>query len=84
MTNQIPEVAVGAAAKAIHEAAGWDWEDPNGWREICSTNEARAALEAAGPYMLAEVYHTENAAYRRGWCEGWRARYRACIKKGCP
>jgi len=51
----IPEAAVEAAAKAIHEAAGWDWEDATGWREICATNEARAALEAAAPHMLAPV-----------------------------
>lgn len=50
----IPEAAVRAAAKAIHEAGGfYEWEDPKGWREAAATQEARAALEAAAPFMEA-------------------------------
>ena len=72
MTNQvIPAEAVEAAAKAIHEAGGfYKWEDPEGWREQAANLEARPALEAAAPYMLAQA-----------WDEGYTLGYADCANK---
>jgi len=75
MNQVIPGAAVEAAAKAFIE----------GRRRGDLGDALMAALEAAAPHMLAEAWEAgRDAAYRRGWCEGWRVRYRACIKKGCP
>lgn len=56
----IPEAAVEAAARGVHSALGFGaWDDR--FAEVYF-RAARAALEAAEPYMLAE-----------GWDEGYEA-----------
>ena len=63
MTNQvIPAHAVEAAAKAIyrHTLGLDDWDSRSDVMKETMRGKARAALEAAAPYMLA-------AAWEEGW-----------------
>ena len=62
---EIPDEAVGAAARAYYENLGWDWDDLGGWHEdkqreldheeskATILREFRAALEAAIPLLPA-------------------------------
>jgi hypothetical protein len=54
---KISDEAVEATAKAIHEAGDWDvpWTGDD-WRADCARTEARAALEAATPHLMAQVW----------------------------
>jgi len=68
MTNQvIPAEAVEAAAKAIYGLGvpDWHWDERDKELQDLYREDARAALEAAAPYIRAQAI--EDAA------EGWRA-----------
>lgn len=71
----VPDEAVEAAAKAIHEAGGfYKWEDPEGWRERAASEEARAALTAAAPFIAAQ-------AWDEGRLAGWSNRTQSFIRQ---
>jgi flagellar biosynthesis/type III secretory pathway protein FliH len=63
MTNQvIPEAAVEAAARSLNDAFPQMWEKMPEWAREEERKTARAALEAAAPYMLAEAWDDGHSA----------------------
>lgn len=54
----ISDEAVEAAAEAAHlsKLTGVRWDDIPQWKKVDRLSEARAALEAAAPYVAAEAW----------------------------